>query len=298
VPAPRLPFPDDLRRRPFTVAEAVARGLTAKQLRHPDLRAPHRGVRVPAHLPDDLRTRCLAAALLLPPGHAFEGATAAALHGLPLPSCRAGSDPLEVSVPVGAPRPRVDRVRVRAGRGAPAAAPGRLVVATPARAWAALGELAVDDLVVLGDAVVRRRPDSGDLRRALDRTARLTGRARLEQALALVRTRVDSPQETRTRLLLVRAGVPEPVPNRDAYADGGWLAVPDLSWPQVRVALEYLGDVHRVQRGRWRRDVRRREVLEDHGWKVLLATADDLERYPHDLVARVTSTLRERGMRW
>lgn len=111
---------------------------------------------------------------------------------------------------------------------------------------------------------------------------------------------MDSPQETRTRLLLVRAGVPEPEVNVDAYADdgGGWLALPDLSWPPVKVALEYLGDVHRLQRGRWRRDVRRRTVLEDHGWIVLLATADDLERYPHDLVTRVTKTLRERGMRW
>lgn len=116
-------------------------------------------------------------------------------------------------------------------------------MASPARAWSRCGHLELDDLVVLGDAVVRRRPGTDDLRRALTRAPRLVGRARLESALTLVRTRVDSPQETRTRLLLVRAGLPEPEVDLDAYAD-------------------------------------------------------DLERYPHDLVARVAATLRERGMRW
>ncbi len=128
---------------------------------------------------------------------------------------------------------------------------------------------------------------------------RLPGRAPLSAALGLVRERVDSPQETRTRLLVVRAGIPEPEANRDAYDDhGGWLGQIDLGWHAVKVALEYLGDVHRTAKGRWRKDVRRREVLEDDGWRVLFVTADDLGPYRRDFLRRVTTALVERGLRW
>jgi hypothetical protein len=272
-------------------------------MRHPDLRAPFRGVRVPGHLPDDLPTRCAAASLLLPPGSVLAGATAASLWGLPLPArldpaLRPGAV-LQARVPAGAPRPEVRGIVVRAG------VPDRpirrrgLLLAEPSSAWADLGPaLTVDELVVLGDAVARL---DGTLRHLHARfeARRLPGRSRLAEALSLVREGVDSPQETRTRLLLVRAGVPEPEVNRDAYdGTGGWLGQIDLGWHAVKVALEYLGDVHRTARGRWRKDVRRREVLEDAGWKVLFVTADDLGPLRRDLVRRVTTALVDRGLRW
>jgi len=304
VPTPRTRLPDELGHRPFTVAEGRALGLSKTAMRHPDLRAPYRGVRVPAHLPDDLRTRCLALSLVLPPGAVMRGATAAALWGLALPESvdptRRPELPLEVGVPHGGPRPRVAGAVVRyvapPRRPAP---PGRLLLVRPADAWATLGgRLALDDLVVLGDAVARLDRGRAGLERALSGPRRLAGRRRLVAALALVRERVDSPQETRTRLLLVRAGIPEPqvnVPVSDEH--GGWLACPDLTWPTARVALEYLGDVHRVAKGRWRADVLRREVLEENGWKVLFATADELTLRPDRLLDRVRRHLVERGLR-
>ncbi len=305
VPAPRRALPDALVGRPFTVAEGLRAGMTRSELRHPSLRVPFRGVRVPATVPDDLRTRCRAARLLLPGGAVFTGATAASLLGLPVPTALdpgvRRSLPLDALVPAGGPRTRVDGLRVRSGvTGTP---PGdrRLLVVRPARAWSSLGAcLALDDLVVLGDAVARGDGGLDALRRAVAGGRRLGGRGRLVEALALVRERVDSPQETRTRLLLVRAGVPEPAVNVDATADDGatWLATPDLAWHAVRVAVEYLGDVHRVQKDRWRKDVARREKLEDHGWKVLFATADDLTFRRRIFVDRVSDALRERGLRW
>lgn len=305
VPTPRTRLPTQLAHRPFTVAEGLALGLTEKAMRHPDLRAPHRGVRVPAHLPDDLRTRCVAVSLLLPAGSAFLGATAAALWGLPLPrDVDPGARhalPIEVGVPRNGPRPRVCGTTVRfVSPSRRRAAPGRLLLASPSHAWAALGNrLALDDLVVLGDAAARLDGTRQDLERRLSEPARLSGRRRLEAALHLVRERVDSPQETRTRLVVVRAGIPEPAVNVPARDEGGgWLGCPDLAWHRPKVALEYLGDVHRVKKTRWRADVRRREVLEDHGWKVLFATADDLARYPDQLVQRIDTALRERCVRW
>ncbi len=287
------------------MAEGQRVGMSRSELRHPSLRVPFHGVRVPPELPDDLRTRCLAARLLMPDGAALSGATAASLLGLPVPTVVDPSLdprlPLDVVVPPGAPRPRVVGVRVRSGRTGAPAGDRRLLVVRPARAWSSLGRvLALDDLVVLGDAVARHGGGLAAMRAELASHERLAGRDTLAAALSLVRERVDSPQETRTRLLLVRAGLPEPAVNVDATADdgAGWLATPDLAWHRVRVAVEYLGDVHRSARGRWRKDVARREVLEDHGWKVLFATADDLTHRRRIFVDRVTHALRERGLRW
>ena len=53
--------------------------------------------------------------------------------------------------------------------------------------------------------------------------------------------------ETRTRLMFVKAGIPEPRLNaavRDA--DGEWLLTGDLVWDEKRVVAEYQGSTHRV----------------------------------------------------
>ena len=86
----------------------------------------------------------------------------------------------------------------------------------------------------------------------------------------------------------------------DVFGDEGtaWLARPDLCWPDVKVALEYDGDTHRTTRKQWRDDIARREVLEDHGWVLVVVTADDLRDRPGVIVRRVERRLRSRGMTW
>lgn len=99
------------------------------------------------------------------------------------------------------------------------------------------------------------------------------------------------------RLALIDAGLPEPLVNIAVYdASGGWVARPDLAWPEVKTAVEYDGAHHRDQ-PQWVRDLRRRECLEDAGWRVLVATAHDLGSLPA-FTMRVASTLAERGLRW
>jgi hypothetical protein len=296
---PRLVLPPELRGRPFTVAEARARGLTEKQLRSAVVRAPFRGVRVPADLPDTLRTRCQAAVLVLPPC-AVDASTALALSGLPVPR---GSDPIRplvVRVPSGTDLPHLRGVRPRSGPLQLPSAPraGTLLAVTDVEAWAALGSdprVPDDELVVVGDAIARRgRLPS--LRRTAERYRGRRGGARLRRAVARVRERVDSPQETRLRLLVVAAGLPEFVPNLDVHAaDGsGWICRSDLVLEEARTVLEYDGDVH-AARARRRRDAARRELLDHHGWRVVVATADDLGVGRAHLVARIERALRDQG---
>jgi hypothetical protein len=284
------------------VTEARALGVSRAQLRSAPVRAPFTGVRVPLGLPDDLVTRCRAVALVLPAGAVFTGRTAVELLGLPwlLGAGNVLSDPLQVAVPPGVEPPRIQGVSAVQCRWAGAVHPGPhgLPVLAPVQLWCQVQGLPLVDHVALADAVRRRWASGPQMAEAV--TARAGDRdvVRLRQVLSLVRYPVDSAMETRTRLLLVGAGLPEPRCGRDVREDGEWLAVPDLSWPQVKVAIEYEGDHHRTDRRQWQRDVRSRERLREHGWRVLLLTADDVLRRPEEVVARVAAALRERGLTW
>lgn len=108
------------------------------------------------------------------------------------------------------------------------------------------------------------------------------------RALALARPRVESPGETRLRLLVVRAGFPEPAIN---------LAVPDpdrpgrfrrldLGWEALKLGVEYQGDHHRAKRNQWREDLQRRDSLASVGWDLREVTAADIaapERFLNSL---------------
>ena len=96
------------------------------------------------------------------------------------------------------------------------------------------------------------------------------------------------------RLLLVRAGLPEPTLNAPvALLDGGF-AYPDLAWPEYRVAIEYDGRWH-DEPGQRAADSERHERLVDAGWLVVHVRSDDLFDRPSAVVARIVSRLRDRG---
>ncbi len=292
MPGPS-PLPADLAGRPFTVAEALERGVSRKVLRGQRLRAPFRGVRVPVLLPDDLPTRCAAAQLILPGDARFSHTTAALLHGLPLPS-RAVHGPLHVTSAACAAR--IAGVVAHRAPGTPAHVWRHgLAVSTPSCTWAELAELFdVDDLVVAGDHLLHQglaaRPALADVGARSGRR----GVRRLQQALPLLDGGSDSPMETRLRLLLVRAGLPVPCVGRDVVEDGAWLARPDLSYPLQRIAIEYEGDHHRTDRRQWKRDKGRRRLLEDHGWLVIEVVDDDVYKTPDLTVGRVRAALTAR----
>lgn len=290
VPA-RADIPPQLLGRPFTVAEARRLGVSADVLRGGRFRAPVRGVRVSADLPDDLAMRCRAASLVLPSDARFCGVTAATLHELPLPRGLSG-DALRVATATRGLRISGVVVQVEAEPGWGCVLAG-LSVSEPAWNWAELaGSLDVDDLVVAGDHLLRRRLAP---RAALGEVVQVwdgrRGVRRLRRALGLLDGGADSPMETRLRLLLLRGGLPAPVVNRDVVEDGVWLARPDLSYPEQRIAIEYEGDQHRTDRRQWKSDKTRRRLLEDHGWLVIEVIDDDVYRTPELTVARVRAAL-------
>jgi len=294
----RRPLPTELPPC-FAVAEGVAAGATRGRLRAADLRAPHHGVRASGEPPDAFVERCLELVPALHDGHVFSHVTALALWGLPLPTRHlAPGAPVHVGA-VGRREPR--RPGVVGHRLAPhlLPAPGPPpALVPPVLAWVQSAPLlTLDELVVVGDALAGRwsaRPEArglpvAQLRSAAGHDRRRPGAARLREAAAWVRTGVESPKETEVRLLLVRAGVPEPELNVPTYGrDGTYLGRPDLRWAEQRVTLEYEGAHHRDDPRIYAQDIERRERFEDHGWSVVRCISSHLAS-PGDaeLIARV-----------
>ncbi|MEO8095423.1 MAG: DUF559 domain-containing protein, partial [Pseudolysinimonas sp.] len=188
----------------------------------------------------------------------------------------------------------------RAAVAAPRTALGILPMVAPAHVWVQLAaELGHDDLVAVGDYLVTPRRRAGlpaissieQLSAAIPARARGAGRARA--ALADVRVGAESRMESLLRLLLIRAGLPEPLIN-PPMAIGGETLHPDLAYPQWRVVLEYEGDGHRTDQKQWRRDITRREQFEDAGYRVIRVHRDDVLAEPQAFLARVCRVLARR----
>ncbi|WP_243695292.1 endonuclease domain-containing protein [Agromyces protaetiae] len=152
-----------------------------------------------------------------------------------------------------------------------------LPVVAPEDAWCQLATLCTfEELVVAGDSLVRRNHPISTLEQlgwAVGRRHGRRGFRLLAAALEAVREGTDSPEETRLRLDLVAAGLPEPevnVPIFDAF--GRLIAIGDLVYESVRVIVEYDGDHHRTDDRQYARDLERIEALTAAGWRVIRFT--------------------------
>ncbi|GAA4184621.1 hypothetical protein GCM10022288_05570 [Gryllotalpicola kribbensis] len=242
---------------------------------------------------------------------AFSGVTAAALHGVPLPPALDSKyRALDVAVPDPRSAPRADGIighRYDADSVKVVFLAGLPVMWSP-DAWCQLAAvISREDLVAAGDFLLsgdawegaRRRPRCtiGQLSDAVRRYAGKRGARNLRWALSRLRPGVDSRPESLLRLLLVEAGVPEPVVHQAIdVADGAITLHPDLVLVALGVVFEYQGDGHRG-RDRYLSDIERNELLRAAGWDVIEVTARDLFEDREAFLARVFAILRRHGFR-
>ena len=137
----------------------------------------------------------------------------------------------------------------------------------------------VDNLVAVLDALMGpwRRP--AELTRTqLDQIvaagSKVHGWSKLKEASALARENVASPQETRLRLALVRAGLPEPVVAYPVWIERFGVHIhPDLAYPFAKIAIEYEGRHHFELTEQVLKDTDRYYELGRLGWTVIRVTA-------------------------
>lgn len=238
--------PQSLRYELFLGSSAVAAGLlSARQLEGPAWRRLFRGVYIAADAGIDHLVRCKAAALLLPAGAALSHRSAAMLHSANI----LGRDqPVEATAPVGArsqPGLRVVRSVLEPEE---IWRRGGLPVTSPLRTAfdLARGPDLVAAVIGLDALLFRRVITPAGLRSYLAARPGWTGVRAAAGALALARPDVESPMETRLRLSIVLAGLPEPVVQYDVPGRRGQVVARlDLAYPEQRVGLEYDGNHHR-----------------------------------------------------
>ncbi|MGH3745419.1 MAG: hypothetical protein ACRDTP_11215 [Mycobacteriales bacterium] len=131
------------------------------------------------------------------------------------------------------------------------------------------------------------------LRRSLGAVRGLHGASRARDAVRRCREGAQSPMETRLRLLLVSAGLPEPVLQHPVRTSLGELHL-DLAWPHARIGVEYDGYTWHSDQETFARDRRRWRALAAAGWDMHPVPHADV-RHPHALLSALRAALARRG---
>ncbi|HXD27864.1 MAG TPA: hypothetical protein VN621_03795 [Arthrobacter sp.] len=262
------PFPPRLAGRLFTLEQARAEGVSASRLHAADVRPIARCLYAHGLDGPPCEAAVVAGLNLLHPTTCASHATAARLLGLYLPRRIAAETDIHLSRHRRLPpldlrgivnhRTPITADDVLVLRAPPQAPPGsHLQVIAHERTWLEMAaRLTVTDLVVMGDQLLRL-PRPGLERRNAPLATRETiaaaikehpqtpGIGRVRAAFERMRVGADSPAETRLRLAISAAGLPEPelqvrLDPADRYSPAS-----DLGYRQAKVALQYDGYHHR-----------------------------------------------------
>lgn len=278
-------------RAPFIGSEAVASGaLTPYQLRS-RFTAIHRDVFVPRDAELTPLIRANAAWLWSGRRGVVAGLSASTLHGAKwIDACL----PAQIIHDNRHPPPGIRSWADRLEEDEIAAAGDGIRVTTPARTALDLAcRYPVGKAVAAIDALARATHlKIADVELLAERYKGRRGIRRARVALPLVDPGAESPRETWLRLLLIRAGFPPPrtqIPLHDEY--GQLIAVFDMGWEHIKLAVDYEGDHHWMDRRRFNHDIRRAEAIAELGWTDMRVTAEDTEG---GVIARVSAAWQRR----
>jgi very-short-patch-repair endonuclease len=276
---------------PFIGSEAVRSGaLTAYRLRSRCI-AIHPDVYVPTGTDLTATTRARAAWLWSRRRGIVAGHSASALHGAKWVDDQAPAQLLyEHRRPPAGIRTWSDQIaqdELQLVSGVPTTTPARTAFDIACRN-------SVGNAVAAVDALARAtRFNVADAQVLANRYKGHRNVRRARRALTLIDAGAESPRETWLRLLLIDAGYPRPQTQIPVYGEYGELvALLDLGWEDVKIALEYEGDHHRTDRRQFHRDIARYEALPDLGWITVRVTAEDM---PGGILRRVAAAWSRRA---
>lgn len=286
---PRTPMPANLPNGSFPASAAGELGLSQKQLRRDGIVTVSRGLRLPLHSTGTI-TEHLRGYTELDPECCLCQASAARVLGIALPAHLEEDWRIHLARQSTGWKPRRRNVvghQLDFRSGEVIILDG-VRVTSAARTWLDLAQLlSVDELVAVGDSVVCRHgpehpapraalADLDELRAMVTAHPGMRGVRKARLALDFIRVGADSPQETRMRLAILDAGLPEPVLNHTIYNEWGKAAVwPDAAYIREKVSLQYDG-VHHGEAHQYRRDIRRQALTERLGWREVRIQHEDL----------------------
>jgi hypothetical protein len=307
------PLPEALAAGPFTIGEARLHGVSPWRAKAADIHVPSRGIRVPAGREQPLLARARPYTRL-GTVDTVSFYSPADIHRFKLPG-----DPVGAGTPASARLLHLTRNGSAAPRRKgvvghrPDLAPAEIVIlqGVPVISiprtlldLAGTGTLSCDDIVVIADDLIcehsrSQYPRSAripllELLRYAEQKRSVAGLPLLRSALQLVRAGVDSPPETRLRLLFGRSALPAFEANyvlMDSLGTPLWV---DLGCPEYRLAVEYDG-AHHLTPAQQQFDALRRERTADAGWRQLVINKVDVRHGEDWVLTRVRLALRAQG---
>jgi hypothetical protein len=282
--------------RPFTRADALAAGIKLSELTGPGFSRIFHGVYVSSETKLDTQIKSLAALEIAPAGTYVSHHTAAALWGAWVPQTS------ETHVTVCNELTRSVRRGVAAHRarfGTSTQVRGGVRLSPVCQCFLELASTAIGfiDLVAIGDSLVATGHATPE--KLIEIAAQSSGKGvrRARRAAGYVRSGVDSVMESRLRMMIVLAGLPEPVVNKIIRFDSGdWKRRFDLSYPEWKLIIEYDGRQHAENSRQWNSDLRRREELDAAGWRLIVVTADAFFQAPIGILHRIVDGLNDHGV--
>lgn len=278
---------------PFRASEALAAGVVTRHRLRTDFQAVHRNVYLPNGLQLTPRNRAVAAWLWSDRSATLAGLSASAWHRakwiddwLPAELNRRGRDKA-VGIVLHSDVLADDERCVRNG----------MTMTTPARTAFDLGRRkGLRTAVIRIDALARATElKIADVDLLVERHRGARGIVQLRRALELVDCGSESPWETRTRLVLVAAGLPS-LRTQIPVLDGGRvIARIDMGWKEYLVGVEFDGAQHWTDPAQRTWDIDRLAHLEALGWRIVRVSADLLRYRPAVLIARVAEALHAAG---
>lgn len=281
----------------LTRAEARRRGIPLNELLGPNYRKLFYDLYVPIGTTPTPLVRAAGALSVAPAGSYVSHHTAAEILGAAPPE----QAYTHISTRGDVTRCRRDGIRAHRAMTQPnLLRRGALPVSAPTQILLEMAGIGTGlvDLVALGESLVRATGIPPE--RFVEAACRSTDRGAVpaRRASRLLRKGVDSTQESRLRLLLVLAGLPEPEVNHILRrGDGEWSMRFDLCYPAYKLIVEYDGRQHADDPRQWRRDLQRREALDREDWRIIVVTAGDLYGEPEGVLIRVRDALVDRGAR-
>ena len=274
--------------QPFTTAAAIREGLSRRLLRSPRFRPVMQGVYISADIPDTLVVRAKAALLVAPEYAVLSHETAARLWCPQGP--RSARTHLSFSYQAHLSRDALNvhrftyRLETARRHGLPVTSPAMTFMHLAVR-------LELVELVAFGDQLVKRGLITVDDLVRYAQNWEHHGRAAGLRAAALVRVGVDSTPETRLRLLIVLAGLPEPTVNYVMYHDDGTIRYRiELAYREILLAIEYDGRWHDEEEQKAYDEARRSQLMSE-GWTFIVVKPAGLFAPPDETLRTIVDGL-------
>lgn len=175
---------------------------------------------------------------------------------------------------------------------------GGVPVTTPARTAFDLGRRYGRTLAVIRVDALLQATDLklADVDALIDRHRGTRGIVQLRDVVQLADPGAESPQETRTRLVLTDAGL-RPTHTQIEVFDryNRQVGRIDMGYPRYKVGVEYDGEQHWTNPAIRARDIDRQAEFEALGWRLIRVSSDMLRFRPCTIVDRTRTALRAAG---